>query len=148
MPDTMLRLTDQKVLSHADNCLAPHLPLEAEGYACTADALLKVLLGVVANQGTIESVCADLLGTPDLTPRQVRRPYRRRFGIESSYRCAGQARGWAISPTPAYLALALSFVLLNIYVHICWLDTQGKAIVHREWKESLAASGELVIILQ
>jgi hypothetical protein len=25
------------------------------------------------------------------------------------------------------------------------LDTQEKAIVHREWKESLAASGELVI---
>jgi hypothetical protein len=102
MPDTMLRLTDQKVLSHADNCLAPHLPLEAEGYAYTTDDLLKVLLGVVANQGTIESVCADLLGTTDLTPRQVRRPYRRRFGIESSYRCAGQARGWTISPTPAY----------------------------------------------
>ena len=39
-----------------------------------------------------------------------------------------------------YLALALSFVVLNIYVHICWLDTQGKAIVYREWKESLAAS--------
>jgi hypothetical protein len=102
MPDTMLRLTDQKVLSHADNCLAPHLPLEAEGYACTTDDLLKVLLGVVANQGTIESVCAGLLGTPDLTPRQVRRPYRRRFGIESSYRCSGQARGWTSSPTPTY----------------------------------------------
>jgi hypothetical protein len=45
MPDTTLRLTDQKVLSHADNCLAPHLPLEAEGYACMTNDLLKVLLG-------------------------------------------------------------------------------------------------------
>jgi hypothetical protein len=64
MPDTTLRLTDQKVLSHADNCLAPPLPLEAEGYACTTDDLLKVVLGVATKQGTIESVCADLLGTP------------------------------------------------------------------------------------
>ena len=102
MPDTTLRLTDQKVLSHADNCLVPHLPLEAEGYAYTTNDLLKVLLGVATNQGTVESVCADLLGTPDRTPRQVRRPCRRRFGIESSYRCAGQAWGWMISPTPAY----------------------------------------------
>jgi hypothetical protein len=54
MPDTTLRLTDQKVLSHADNCLPPHLPLEAEGYACMTDDLLKVLLGVATNQGTIE----------------------------------------------------------------------------------------------
>ena len=128
MLDTTLRLTDQKVLSHADNCLSPHLPVE-EGYACTTNDLLKVLLGVATKQGTIESVCADLLGTPDRTPRQVRRPYRRRFCIESSCRCAGQARdGWSRLPPPtAYLALALSFVLLNIYVHICWLDTQGKA---------------------
>lgn len=102
MPYTTLRLTDQKVLSHADNYLAPHLPLEVEGYACTTDDLLKVLLGVATKQGTIESVCADLLGRPDRTPRQVRCPYRRRFGIESSYRCAGQAQGWTISPIPAY----------------------------------------------
>src|SRR5437016_4155023 len=64
MPDIRPRLMDQKVLSHADNCLAPHLPLEAEGYACTTDDLLKVVLGVATNQGTIESVCVDLLSTP------------------------------------------------------------------------------------
>jgi hypothetical protein len=102
VPDTTVRLMDQKVLSHADNRLAPHLPLEAEGYACTTDDLLKVLLGVAANQGTSESVCADLLGTPDRTPHQMRCPYRRCFGIENSYRCAGQARGWTISPSSAY----------------------------------------------
>jgi hypothetical protein len=56
MSDTTLRLTDQKVLSHADNCLAPHLPLEPEGYAYTTDDLLKVLLGVATNQGTVELV--------------------------------------------------------------------------------------------
>lgn len=30
----------------------------------------------------------------DLSSRQARRRYGRRFGIESSYRCAGRVRGW------------------------------------------------------
>jgi|GEM_PF-2299425 len=38
----------------------------------------------------------------DVTPRQARRLYRRRFGFESSYRCAGQVRGWTTSPNAAY----------------------------------------------
>lgn len=66
----MLKLTDQKVLTHAHDLLEHYLPLEAEGYICTTDDLLNVLLGVAANQGTIESVCADLLGTPD--PETIR----------------------------------------------------------------------------
>jgi len=62
----------------------------------------------------------------DLSPRQTRRLYRRRFGIESSYRCAGQVRGWTTSPNPAYrfVFLALSFVLLNVWMHLRWLFTQ------------------------
>lgn len=62
----------------------------------------------------------------DLTPRQARRWYRRRFGIESSYRCAGQVRGWTTSPNPAYrfLLIAVSFVLLNVWLHLRWLFTQ------------------------
>jgi len=109
------------VLSHADNCLVPYLPGEAEGYACTTDDLLKVVLGVATNHGMIESVCADLLGTPDRTPRQVRCLYWR---DASALRAAiavlakrGDGRSRPSPPT-VYLALALSFVLLNIYVHI------------------------------
>jgi len=62
----------------------------------------------------------------DWTPRQARREYRRRFGIESSYRCAGQVRGWTTSPNPAYrfLLIGLSFVLLNLWVHLRWRFTQ------------------------
>lgn len=62
----------------------------------------------------------------DLTPRQARRLYRRRFGIESSYRCAGQVRGWTTSPNAAYrfVLIALSFILLNIWLHLRWLFTQ------------------------
>ena len=62
----------------------------------------------------------------DLSPRQARRLYRRRFGIETSYRCAGQVRGWTTSPNPAYrfLLIALSFVLVNVWVHLRWLFAQ------------------------
>jgi putative transposase len=61
-----------------------------------------------------------------LTPRQARRLYRRRFGIESSYRCAGQVRGWTTSPNAAYrfVLIALSFILLNIWLGLRWLFTQ------------------------
>jgi len=62
----------------------------------------------------------------DWSPRQARRQYRRRFGIESSYRCAGQVRGWTTSKNPAYrfVLIALSFFLLNVWIHLRWLFTQ------------------------
>ena len=58
-------LSDRDVLTHAREALGPHLPLEAEGYTCTTDDLLNVLLGVAAHRATVESVCRDLVGTPD-----------------------------------------------------------------------------------
>ena len=54
MSHDTLRLTDQKVLSYAQDLLEEHLPLAAAGCACTTDDLLKVLLGVAANTGTLE----------------------------------------------------------------------------------------------
>jgi putative transposase len=62
----------------------------------------------------------------DLSPRQVRKLYRRRFGIESSYRCAAQVRGWTTSKNVAYrfVLMGLSFFLLNVWIHLRWLFTQ------------------------
>ena len=62
----------------------------------------------------------------DLSPRQARRLYRRRFGIETSYRCAGRVRGWTTSRNPAYrfVLIGLSFFLLNVWLHLRWLFTQ------------------------
>lgn len=62
----------------------------------------------------------------DLTPRQVRRSYRRRFGVETSYRCAGQVRAWTTSKNPAlrFVLIGLSFFLLNVWLHLRWLYTQ------------------------
>ena len=62
----------------------------------------------------------------DWSPRQARKSYRRRFGIETSYRCAGRVRGWTTSRNPAYrfLLIGLSFFLLNVWLHLRWLFTQ------------------------
>jgi len=70
MPYDTPELTDQEVLQHAYSTLQEHLPLHAQGYKCTTRELLQVLLGVAANRGTIESVCADLVGSPD--PQTIR----------------------------------------------------------------------------
>jgi hypothetical protein len=61
-----------------------------------------------------------------LTPQQARRLYRKRFGIESSYRCAGQVRGWTTSRNAAYrfVLLGLSFLLVNVWLELRWSFTQ------------------------
>lgn len=59
------KLNDTEVLRRAQQTLKTHLPLEAEGYACTSTTLYEVLIGVAANRSTIEAVCADLAGAPD-----------------------------------------------------------------------------------
>lgn len=65
-----LTLTDKKVLQQAQMTLGEHLDLHADGYKCATEDLLNVLLGVAANQGTIEAICADLVNTPD--PQTIR----------------------------------------------------------------------------
>ena len=62
----------------------------------------------------------------DLTPQQARRSYRRRFGVETSYRCAGQVRAWTTTKNPAlrFVLIGLSFFLLNVWLHLRWLYTQ------------------------
>lgn len=60
-----LKLKDEEVLRQAQATLEKHVPLEANGYACDSATLYQVLLGVVANRGTLASVCAELDGAPD-----------------------------------------------------------------------------------
>ena len=63
--DDTLKLTDQKVLEYAQTSLQEYLPLEAEGYKCTTEDLVNVMLGAAVGSDTLESVCADLVGAPD-----------------------------------------------------------------------------------
>lgn len=62
----------------------------------------------------------------DLSPNQVRRLYRRRFGIETSYRCAVRVRGWTTSANPAYRfsLMAIAILLLNVWTTLRWRFTQ------------------------
>ena len=73
----------------------------------------------------------------DLPAQQARRLYRKRFGIESSYRCAGQVRGWTTSRNVAYrfMLLALSFILLNVWLHLrwCWVQVPRRG---RRWLDT------------
>lgn len=73
-------LTAQEVLRHAQDLLKEQLPLNAEGYKCTTDDLFKVLVGVAATKGTIEAVCADLVGTPD--PHTIRGYFNKQLCVE------------------------------------------------------------------
>ena len=63
-----------------------------------------------------------LLGL-DWTPQQTPQQYRRRVGIESSYRCARSVSGWTTSNNPAYrfVLIALGFFLLNVWISLRWL---------------------------
>jgi hypothetical protein len=62
----------------------------------------------------------------DLSPNQVRRLYRHRFGIETSYRCAAKVRGWTTSANPAYRfsLMAIAILLLNVWTILRWRFTQ------------------------
>jgi putative transposase len=73
----------------------------------------------------------------DLTPRQVRRCYRRRFGIETSYRCASQVCGWTTSPNPVlrFLLMALAVYLVNVWVWLRWHFMQIPRRGHRQLNE-------------
>jgi hypothetical protein len=75
------------------------------------------------------------------SPRRVRQLYRRRFGIESSYRCARHTRGWTTSPNPVlrFLLIALSFFLLNVWVALRWRIAQiprrgGRAVDYAHFR--------------
>lgn len=57
-----------------------------------------------------------------MSPTQVRKKYRLRFGIETSYRCARRVRGWTTAKNAAYrfLLIGLSFFLLNVWIELRW----------------------------
>jgi hypothetical protein len=75
------------------------------------------------------------------SPRRVRQAYRRRFGIESSYRCARSTRAWTTSPNPVlrFLLIPRSFFLLNIWVALRWWFAQiprrgGRAVDYAHFR--------------
>lgn len=63
-----------------------------------------------------------LIHVPDLTARQVRKAYRRRFGIESSYRLLEQVRGRTTSHNAAlrFLWMGMALLIGNIWIALHW----------------------------
>ena len=63
-----------------------------------------------------------------LAPNSVRKCYRRRFGIETSYRCMGQVRAWTTSRNAAlrFLLMSLGFILVNLWLELRWRFCQVK----------------------
>ncbi|MEK7277357.1 MAG: transposase [Chloroflexota bacterium] len=63
-----------------------------------------------------------LINVPDLTARQVRKAYRRRFGIESSYRLLEQVRGRTTSRNAAlrFLWMGIALLIGNIWIALHW----------------------------
>jgi len=65
-------------------------------------------------------------------PNAARKLYRKRFGIETSYRCMGQVRAWTSSRNGAlrFLLLSLAFILVNLWVELrhrfCQLKRRGR----------------------
>lgn len=62
----------------------------------------------------------------NMNPKDARNAYRKRFGIESSYRCSRQARAWTTSPNPMlrFVFIAVSFFLVNLWIAIRWFIAQ------------------------
>ncbi|MBV7327204.1 transposase [Chloroflexi bacterium TSY] len=64
-------------------------------------------------------------------PRTVRKLYRKRFGIETSYRCMRKVRAWTTSRNGAlrFLLISLGFILVNFWIELrhrfCQLKCQG-----------------------
>ena len=65
-------------------------------------------------------------------PKNVRNLYRKRFGIETSYRCMRQVRAWTTSRNGAlrFLLMSLGFILVNLWVELrhrfCQLKQRGR----------------------
>jgi hypothetical protein len=102
---------------------------DQHGQAFTAPVLVCRVFTTARRTGRLQRQAEWLLFIErglTLSPRYARRLYSHRFGIETSYRCEGQVRGWTTAKNPAYrfVLLALAFVLLNVWIHLRWLFTQ------------------------
>ena len=79
-----------------------------------------------------------VLNAADVSLRQIRKCYRRRFGIESSYRLMEQVRGRTTARNPALrvLWMGLALVINNIWIMLHWAylvrRTQGPRRVARK----------------
>lgn len=73
-----------------------------------------------------------------LSAKTVKQRYRKRFGIEASYRCAKKVRGWTTSANAAYrfVLIGMSFWLTNIWQELQSEWTRKAQIGRASWNWS------------
>ena len=71
----------------------------------------------------------------NLSAKKVKENYRKRFGIEASYRCAKKVRGWTTSPNAAYrfVLIGMSFLLTNIWQELQSHWTRKAQVGRASW---------------
>ena len=71
----------------------------------------------------------------NLSAKKVKENYRRRFGIEASYRCAKKVRGWTTSSNAAYrfVLIGMSFLLTNIWQELQSHWTRKAQVGRASW---------------
>ena len=73
-------LTDVEVLKQTAQLLKAHLPLQADGYICTTEDLINIVLGAAANCGTVQALGTDLINSPG--PETIRGYLREQLRVE------------------------------------------------------------------
>lgn len=73
----------------------------------------------------------------NLSAKKVKENYRKRFGIEASYRCAKKVRGWTTSSNAAYrfVLMGMSFLLTNIWQELQEKWTRKAQVGRRVWNK-------------
>lgn len=71
----------------------------------------------------------------NLSAKKVKENYRKRFGIEASYRCAKKVRGWTTSSNAAYrfVLIGMSFLLTNIWQELQERWTRKAQVGRASW---------------
>jgi putative transposase len=71
----------------------------------------------------------------NISAKKVKESYRKRFGIEASYRCAKKVRGWTTSANAAYrfVLIGLSFLLTNIWQELQTRWTRKAQVGRANW---------------
>ena len=82
----------------------------------------------------IERLAYAVIGQLPWNPMQVRDGYRRRFGIEASYRLMNRVRARTTSAEPnrRFLYVAIALLLVNVWAYLKWAYLRlGKRVYHR-----------------
>jgi|Deesub1362B_J571_1020462.scaffolds.fasta_scaffold10180_2 putative transposase len=82
----------------------------------------------------IERLGYVVIGDLPWQPTQLRDGYRRRFGVETSYRLMNQVRARTTSPEPnrRLLYVALAFLLVNLWTYLKWRYLRrGRRVYHK-----------------